>query len=62
MLLAEREGFEPSMEVLPPYALSRGAPSTTRPSLLNSVYSAVYSVPLTSIQQAKNTTALIQTG
>ena len=32
--LAEREGFEPSMEVLPPYALSRGAPSTTRPSLL----------------------------
>ncbi len=30
--MAEREGFEPSME-FPPYTLSRGAPSTTRPSL-----------------------------
>lgn len=34
-MLAEREGFEPSMGVLLPYALSRGAPSTTRPSLLS---------------------------
>ena len=31
-VLAEREGFEPSMGFLP-YSLSRGAPSTTRPSL-----------------------------
>ena len=31
-LMAEREGFEPSME-FPPYSLSRGAPSATRPSL-----------------------------
>ncbi len=31
--LAEREGFEPSMES-PPYSLSRGAPSATRPPLL----------------------------
>src|SRR3972149_9236146 len=26
--MAEREGFEPSMEFLTPYSLSRGAPST----------------------------------
>lgn len=32
--LAEREGFEPSMELLAPYSLSRGAPSAARPSLL----------------------------
>ncbi|MEW8026331.1 MAG: hypothetical protein AB2806_01135, partial [Candidatus Thiodiazotropha sp.] len=25
--MAEREGFEPSMELLTPYSLSRGAPS-----------------------------------
>ena len=31
--LAEREGFEPSMELLTPYSLSRGAPSASRPSL-----------------------------
>ena len=31
--MAEREGFEPSIELLIPYSLSRGAPSTTRPSL-----------------------------
>ena len=31
--LAEREGFEPSIELLTLYSLSRGAPSTTRPSL-----------------------------
>ena len=30
--MAEREGFEPSMSVNP-YALSRGAPSASRPSL-----------------------------
>jgi hypothetical protein len=34
--MAESEGFEPSMEFLP-YALSRGAPSATRPTLRNSV-------------------------
>ena len=33
--LAEREGFEPSIELLTLYTLSRGAPSTTRPSLRN---------------------------
>jgi hypothetical protein len=31
--MAEREGFEPSMELLTPYSLSRGAPSASRPSL-----------------------------
>ncbi|KTD20261.1 hypothetical protein Llan_1912 [Legionella lansingensis] len=31
-VLAEREGFEPSMGFLP-YSLSRGAPSASRPSL-----------------------------
>jgi hypothetical protein len=31
--MAEREGFEPSIE-FPLYTLSRRAPSTTRPSLL----------------------------
>ena len=31
-VLAEREGFEPSIE-LPLYTLSKRAPSTTRPSL-----------------------------
>ncbi len=31
--LAEREGFEPSISFLSLYSLSRGAPSTTRPSL-----------------------------
>ncbi len=33
IVLAEREGFEPSMELLTPYSLSRGAPSAARPSL-----------------------------
>lgn len=33
--LAEREGFEPSISFLSLYSLSRGAPSTTRPSLHN---------------------------
>jgi hypothetical protein len=32
--MAEREGFEPSMELLTPYSLSRGAPSASRPPLL----------------------------
>ena len=36
--LAEREGFEPSIRFLTIYALSRGAPSTTRPSLQSSVF------------------------
>ncbi len=31
--LAEREGFEPSVEEFPPHLLSRQAPSTTRPPL-----------------------------
>ncbi len=31
--VAEREGFEPSMELSTPYSLSRGAPSATRPPL-----------------------------
>ena len=33
IVLAEREGFEPSISFLSLYSLSRGAPSTTRPSL-----------------------------
>ena len=36
--MAEREGFEPSIRFLTIYALSRGAPSTTRPSLQYSVF------------------------
>ena len=31
--MAEKEGFEPSMELQTPYSLSRGAPSATRPFL-----------------------------
>ena len=31
--LAEKEGFEPSIQVLPVCTLSRGVPSTTRPFL-----------------------------
>ena len=31
--MAEPEGFEPSMQVLPTYSLSRGAPSATRSQL-----------------------------
>ncbi len=31
--MAESEGFEPSMELLTPYSLSRGAPSAARPTL-----------------------------
>ena len=33
LFLAESEGFEPSMQFLTAYSLSRGAPSTTRPAL-----------------------------
>ena len=36
--MAESEGFEPSME-FPPYTLSRGAPSATRPTLQFCLYS-----------------------
>ena len=32
-MVAEPEGFEPSMQVLPTYSLSRGAPSATRSQL-----------------------------
>ncbi len=32
--LAERVGFEPTMKLLAPYSLSRGAPSAARPPLL----------------------------
>ena len=48
--MAEREGFEPSIE-FPLYTLSKRAPSTTRPSLRRgcgaetSVYHAVQRVP-----------------
>ena len=35
LCLAEKEGFEPSMGLLTPYSLSRGAPSATRPLLRN---------------------------
>ena len=33
MLLAETQGFEPWIQVLPRCTLSRGVPSTTRPRL-----------------------------
>ena len=39
--MAESEGFEPSME-FPPYTLSRGAPSATRPTLRFSLCFKVY--------------------
>jgi hypothetical protein len=32
--MAERAGFEPAMELLAPYSLSRRVPSATRPPLL----------------------------
>jgi hypothetical protein len=35
LYMAEREGLEPSKGCLNPYSLSRGAPSATRPPLLN---------------------------
>jgi hypothetical protein len=35
ILLAEREGFEPSIELLTLYSLSRGAPSASRAPLRN---------------------------
>ena len=35
--MAETEGFEPSIQVLPRCSLSRGVPSTTRPRLLASI-------------------------
>ena len=37
--LAERVGFEPTMELSTPYSLSRGAPSAARPPLLNNHHS-----------------------
>ena len=37
--MAESEGFEPSME-FPPYTLSRGAPSATRPTLRFNLHSS----------------------
>ena len=40
--MAEREGFEPSMELLTPYSLSRGAPSAARPSLQKIFVAASY--------------------
>ena len=33
LIMAEKEGFEPSIELLTLYSLSRGAPSATRPLL-----------------------------
>ena len=39
--MAEREGFEPSMELLTPYSLSRGAPSAARPPLRSVLNHAV---------------------
>ena len=38
--MAEREGFEPSIRFLL-YALSRGAPSATRPPLQNRVHNNI---------------------
>ena len=39
--LLEREGFEPSMR-FPPYSLSRGAPSATRPPLRNEKNNSIF--------------------
>ena len=41
----EREGFEPSKELLAPYSLSRRVPSATRPPLPVKLLSIVCSVP-----------------
>ena len=45
--MAEREGFEPSIRLLTLYSLSRGAPSTTRPSLRSLLcQSLLYQLPV----------------
>ncbi len=49
--LAEKEGFEPSIQVLPRCALSRGVPSTTRP-LLRRGAMITTSPPLVKLRQA----------
>ena len=41
--MAETEGFEPSMELLTPYSLSRGAPSAARASLHKSAEPPLHS-------------------
>ncbi len=48
--VAEREGFEPSMELLTPYSLSRGAPSADSAI---SPEEAAYSMTGLSISQPK---------
>ncbi len=50
-VVAEREGFEPSMELLTPYSLSRGAPSASRPSLQHEA--GEYSILLGTRKQAE---------
>ena len=45
-LLAEREGFEPSIHFMGVCSLSRGVPSTTRPSLRSAADSSKDSDPL----------------
>ena len=46
VLLAETEGFEPSMQVLPACSLSRGVPSTSRPRLRKGAMIAVSARPV----------------
>ncbi len=51
--VAEREGFEPSMGS-PPYTLSRGAPSASRPSLQKSLFRVRKNTDPTRRGKAKN--------
>jgi hypothetical protein len=48
---AERQGFEPWIELLALYSLSRRAPSTTRPSLLHTSYSLFTIPPASSAEE-----------
>jgi hypothetical protein len=51
LCLAEREGFEPSIELLTLYSLSRGAPSASRASLQN----FVFRTSLTNVAESRDT-------
>ena len=49
--VAETEGFEPSMELLTPYSLSRGAPSASRASLREAVQASAKDTGCAGIRQ-----------
>ena len=53
--VAEREGFEPSMELLTPYSLSRGAPSTGSAISPKAAQDTRFAGPAQSIQRSSTT-------